>query len=411
MNASILKQTGFLPFLATRVFAMLAIQIQSVIVGWHVYDATRNPMALAYVGLSQFVPMAACLPIAGDIADRYNRKWVLGIGLAVACVCSLMLMGIMLAGKDYVYWAYAVLMIFGAARSFINPVLQSLLPQIVPRESLPQSIATNSALIKLATILGPVAGGVLYSISSHYAYLACSASFLLAIVPLFWVTLRYAHKLDPSDTFRLGKVWARFLEGGRFITSKPIILGAMLLDLLAVLLGGVVALLPIYASDVLHVGAQGLGLLRSSIAVGEIAAGVYLARFPIRRSVGKLMFASVALFGLANLVFALSTSFWLSLAALALTGLFDMISVNIRSSLIQLATPDAMRGRVTAVNMLFITSSNELGEFRAGLSARWLGVVPTAVLGSLFSLGVVLVMMQKFPSLRMADTFADAEEK
>lgn len=404
----ILSQTGFLPFLLTRLFAMFAIQIQSIIVGWHLYDTLRDPMALAYVGLAQFVPMVLCLPVAGDVADRYNRKVILAIGLIVACLCSAALMTIAVAGKSSIYWTYAVLVAFGAARSFINPVLQSLLPQIVSKDKLPQSLATNSTLLKLATILGPVSGGVLYSISSEFSYLACTLFFLLAVMPLCWVKLLYANQTPVTERFKVSAVWQRFGEGIRFIREQPIILGAISLDLFAVLLGGVITLLPIYASEVLHVGATGLGVLRSSMSVGEILAGIYLTRFPIEQSVGKVMLMAVALFGVANLVFALSTWFWVSVVALLVAGICDMVSVNVRSSLIQLSTPDSLRGRVSAVNMLFISSSNELGEFRAGLSARFLGTVPTAVMGSLMTLGVVLFMQLKFKSLANVNTFAEA---
>lgn len=408
MNFSILRQTGFLPFVFTRIFTLFAIQIQAIIVGWHLYDITHDPLALAYVGLAQFIPMVLCLPIAGDIADRYNRKVVLSVGLLVACLCSLALMWITLVGIKYLNWVYLALAIFGGARSLINPVLQSLLPQIVPREKLPQSLATNSVMMKLATILGPITGGVLYSISGTLSYLACAIFFLLAIFPLLWVKLLYAHQKPANEKFALNQVWTRFKEGGYFIWQNPIVLGAISLDLFAVLLGGVISLLPIYASEVLHIGAEGLGLLRSSMAMGEIAAGVYLTRFPIKAAVGKTMFVAVAIFGLANLVFALSTSFWLSFCMLAIAGVCDMLSVNIRGSLIQLSTPDSMRGRVSAVNMLFISSSNELGEFRAGLSARYLGTISTAVLGSLCTLGIVAWMAYKFKPLVNVNTFEEA---
>jgi len=408
MRFTIIGQTGFLPFLITRLFTMFAIQIQSIIVGWHLYDTLRDPMALAYVGLAQFIPMVFCLPIAGDVADRYNRKIILAIGLIIACLCSASLMIIAIEGKDYIYWTYAILIIFGMTRSFINPVLQSLLPQIVARDKLPQSLATNSTLMKLATILGPVSGGILYSVSSEFSYLACTLFFLLAVIPLVWVKLLYANQTPVTEAFQLSAVWQRFVEGILFIRQRPIVLGAISLDLFAVLLGGVVTLLPIYASEVLHVGAQGLGILRSSMSVGEILAGIYLTAFPIKKAVGKVMLVAVALFGMANLVFALSTWFWLSVAALMIAGICDMVSVNVRSSLIQLSTPDSLRGRVSAVNMLFISSSNELGEFRAGSTAHFIGTVPTAVTGSLMTLAVVFFMQLKFKSLVNVNTFAEA---
>lgn len=265
--------------------------------------------------------------------------------------------------------------------------------------------------MKVATILGPITGGLLYGFSGEYSYLACAIFFVLAVLPLTWVSLLYANQSIVQGKFSFSQVWSRFAEGGRYIWQQPIVLGAISLDLFAVLLGGVVALLPIYANEVLHVGAEGLGLLRSAMAVGEIATGIYLTRFTIRHAVGRVMFIAVALFGIANLVFAFSTYFWLSFTALLFAGACDMISVNIRSTLIQLSTPDSMRGRVSAVNMLFISSSNELGDFRAGVSARFFGAIPTAVIGSVFTLLVVAFMMAKFKPLVKVNTFEQATVK
>lgn len=400
----ILYQPSFLPYILTRGFTAFAIQIQSLVVSWYLYDTTKDPMALAYVGLAQFVPMVLCLPISGDVADRFRRKFVLGFGLFVACLCSFALLLCMQFGQ--VYLSYLILVVFGAARSFINPTLQSLLPQLVPKEKLPQSLATNSTLVKISVILGPVVGGFLYVLGGAFAYLACTLAFLCAILPLIWVKPLYAHT-PLADKFALNTVIKRFYEGGRFIWSNPVVLGVISLDLFAVLLGGVVALLPIYASEVLHVGADGLGILKSAMAIGGIGTGAYLAHYPITTNVGKVMLVSVALFGVANLVFAFSTLFWLSFVALVFAGVFDMISVNIRGSLIQLSTPDSLRGRVSAVNMLFITSSNELGAFRAGYMANALGVVPTAIAGGGLTLAVVAFMAYRFKELRQVKQFDD----
>lgn len=410
MLPTFLTQRSFLCFMITRLATIFAVQIQSIVVAWHLYDVTRDPMVLAYVGLAQFIPMLLTLPIAGDVVDRFNRKIVLACGLSLAAACSAGLLFFAQQPVPSLLPIYGCLMVFGVARSLANPALQSLLPQIVPRKKLAQAIATNSTIMKISTILGPVSGGFLYGFWHEKAYAACTVFFLLAIVPLIWVQLTNVAQTAVAAPFSPRAIWQRFREGGTFIWQQPIILGAISLDLFAVLLGGVVALLPIYANEVLHVGAEGLGLLRSAMAIGEIATGLYLTRFPITRSVGKTMFIAVALFGIANLVFALSTTFWLSFAALVCAGVFDMISVNIRGTLIQLSTPDAMRGRVSAVNMMFISSSNELGHFRAGTVARYFGEVPTAVMGSLFTLGVVGFMMAKFKPLRDVQTFEQATQ-
>jgi len=275
----------------------------------------------------------------------------------------------------------------------------------VPRERLAAAIAANSMIVRGSTIAGPVFGGALFALGGGgLTYAACLVFFLTGILLLRWVPVRYAEKMRALEA----TAWQRFTAGIHFIRSRPIILGTISLDLFAVLLGGVVALLPIYAQEVLEVGPTGLGALRSAMAIGEVAVGFYLSTRPFNRHVGMTMFLAVALFGVANLVFALSGWFWLSFLALLVAGGADMVSMYIRSSLIQFSTPDAMRGRVNAVNMLFIGSSNELGEFRAGTSAAWFGAVPAAVIGGLCTLGVTGGWMLAFKSLRQVDRFEDA---
>ncbi len=399
---------GFLPFLFARLFSVFAMQIQAIVVGWQIYDLTRDPMALAYVGLAQFVPMVLFLPSAGDIIDRFNRKTVLALSWVVSAICSSLLLWLSYQGSDNLIGYYLVLIFYGAARAFSGPALQSLLPQIVPRERLAQALATNSMLMKTAVITGPILGGFLYAYVSGMTYAVCCLCFVLGILLLYFVPILYSsqHKGPIQDNTG---VLQRFAEGLRFIWKNPIILGTISLDLFAVLLGGVVALLPIYAQEVLHVDSAGLGLLRSAMAIGEIATGLYISRHPFNKHVGKIMFISVAIFGLANLVFAFSTFFWLSFAALMVAGAADMISVYIRSSLVQFSTPDYLRGRVNAVNMLFISSSNELGSFRAGSSAALIGAVPAAVFGGVCTLFVVAGMAWRFKPLRKVSRFEDAE--
>ena len=388
--------------------AVFATQIQAVVVAWQVYDLTRDPLALAYVGLAQFLPMLCLLLPAGDLIDRFNRKAILASSWAVGAVCSgalWWLSGHTTAGVAGVAGVYAVLVLFGCSRAFSGPALQSLLPQVVPREQLAAAIAANSMLMRAASIGGPLLGGVLYALGGgRLTYALCFVCFALGTVLLSRVVTLQARNAAAAT----GTMWERFGAGIRFIRSRPIILGTISLDLFAVLLGGVVALLPIYASEVLHVGPAGLGALRSALAVGEVGAGLYLSMRPFNRKVGRTMFVAVAVFGLANLLFAVSTWFWLSFAALLVAGAADMVSVYIRGALVQFSTPDHMRGRVNAVNMLFIGSSNELGEFRAGTSAAWLGVVPAAVLGGLCTPGVVGGWTLGFKQLRTVDRFEEA---
>jgi len=403
-TSSVYRLPGFAAFLAARLLAVFAMQIQAVVVAWQVYDITRDPLSLAYVGLAQFVPMLFLLLPAGDLIDRYDRKLILALSWLLEAACAAALLWLSLQGEAVSYY-YGVLVLYGCARAFTGPALSSLLPQIVPRKRLAAAIAANSMIMRVATIGGPVLGGALYALGGGaLTYGTCLVGFVVGTLLLWRVPVRFAERRETLTT----GAWTRFTAGIGFIRSRPIILGTISLDLFAVLLGGVVALLPIYAQDVLEVGPTGLGLLRSAMAIGEVAVGLYLSVRPFDRHVGRVMFVAVALFGLANLVFALSTLFWLSFAALVVAGAADMVSVYIRSSLIQFSTPDAMRGRVNAVNMLFIGSSNELGEFRAGLSAAWLGAVPAALLGCACTLAVTGGWALGFKSLRQVNRFEDA---
>ncbi|PMR75749.1 MFS transporter [Billgrantia endophytica] len=399
------RQSGFLSFLSSRLAAVFAMQIQAVVVAWQVYAMTRDPMSLAYVGLAQFLPMVLLLLPAGDLVDRFPRKRILQLSWGVQALCSALLLALSATGSERVGGFYAVLALFGCARAFTGPALQSLLPNIVPRSQLAQAIALNSSIMKVAVIGGPLLGGILYAVGGgSLAYAVCLGCFVTALTLLLPVPIRYAETAKSLEA----TAWTRFTAGIGYIRRQPIILGAISLDLFAVLLGGVIALLPIYAQEVLHVGPEGLGALRSAIAAGALLMGLYLGLRGIKRHAGLVMFAAVAVFGIANLVFAFSTLFWLSFAAMLVAGAADMISVYVRMTLIQLATPDEMRGRVNAVNMLFIGSSNELGEFRAGSMAAWFGVVPAAVIGGIGTLAVVGAWMRLFPALRRVDRFDDA---
>lgn len=403
---SIYRYPGLVPFLMSRVATVGAMQIQAVVVAWQVYDMTRDPMSLAYVGLAQFIPMVLLLMPAGDLIDRFDRKLILGLSWAVGAVCSGLLAWLVFGGAEGPLGIYMVLVLFGCGRAFSGPALQSLLPQIVPRDRLASAIAANTMIMRSATIIGPLVGGGLYAWQGGgVTYTVCLVGFLLGLVLLLGVPVRFA---EPRSETPGSNPLTRFAAGIAFIRRSPIVLGTISLDLFAVLLGGVVALLPIYAYEVLQVGPTGLGALRSAMAVGEVGVGLYLSVRPFDRHVGPVMFIAVALFGLANLVFSFSSLFWLSCLALMVAGGADMVSMYIRGTLVQLSTPDNMRGRVNAVNMLFIGSSNELGEFRAGTTAAWFGVVGAAVGGSLCTLAVAGLWAWKFKPLRVLNRFSEA---
>ena len=352
--------------------------------------------------------MLALLLPAGDLIDRFDRRRILALSWSVGAVCSALLWWLSGHGSSGMTGIYAVLVLYGGSRAFSAPAMQSLLPQIVPRSQLAQAIAANSMLMRGAAVGGPLLGGVLYALGGgQLTYAMCCGIFVLGVLLLRRVSVAYAAPRVAAQ----GTMVQRFGAGIVFIRTRPMILGTISLDLFAVLLGGVVALLPIYAQEVLHVGPTGLGALRSAMAVGEVGVGLFLSVRPISRHVGRTMFIAVAVFGAANLVFALSHWFWLSFVALMIAGGADMVSVYIRSALVQFSTPDTMRGRVNAVNMLFIGSSNELGEFRAGISAAALGTVPAAIFGGVCTLAVVGLWMRRFPSLRKVDRFEEAAQE
>ncbi len=397
-------QRDFRQYIAGTFFATIAMMIQSVAVSWQVYDIARNPLALGYVGLFQFLPLAIFALPAGELADRIDRRAMLAATYAVQAICSGLFVALTIATPHAIWPFYAVLALFGTARAFAAPASQSLLPRLVPEDRFPRAVALNSSTRQTAVIAGPALGGAIYLLGAAIAYAACLAFFIG--VTLLVATLHT--RTTPARRETLTPPLRRVTAGIAYIRSKPIILGAISLDLFAVLLGGATALLPIYARDILHVGPIGLGLLRSAPALGAAMLGLTLARKPLGQKVGMTMFACVASFGLATIVFGLSRNFPLSLAALVVLGASDMVSVYVRLSLVQLATPDEMRGRVSAVNYLFIGASNELGEFESGLTASWFGTVPSVVIGGVGTLVVVGLWMLMFPDLRRIDRLSDA---
>lgn len=381
---------------------MLAAQVQSVVVGWQLYALTHDPLTLGYVGLAQFLPMFLLVLPAGDLADRWPRQRLVAGSWLLLALTSALLLWLTLHPPQPLWAYFLVLALLGVSRAFAAPSMQALIPLVVPTDMLGKAIAWNASAFQIATIAGPALGGLIYLLGPAVAYALCFALFAgssLAMVMLKPVREQLRGVRGPA--------LQRLVAGISYIRQQPIILGAISLDLFAVLLGGSTALLPVFAHDILKVGPGGLGALRSSMAVGAFVTGLWLARWPLQRNTGRIMFLMVALFGFATLVFAWSQSFWLSFTALFVAGASDMVSVFIRAHLIQIATPDEMRGRVSAVNMLFIGASNELGEFESGLAARWLGAVGAAVVGGIGTLLVVGGWIRLFPVLWRTDRIQD----
>tara|TARA_R110000824_G_scaffold118960_19_gene272612 strand:+ start:31760 stop:33064 length:1305 start_codon:yes stop_codon:yes gene_type:complete len=401
----VLSLRDFRLFLGGRLFGTLATQIQSVAVGWQIYEATKSPMALGFVGLAQFLPMFLLLLPAGDIADRVDRRLIAAAsyffqGVSVGLLGLLTWSGM----AEHTVWPfYLALVIFGAARAFSGPALRAYVPLLVSKPQLPRAISISSALFQFGIIVGPALGGFIYILGPLAAYGTCFVLFL--IVAVSFITIRTRHVPVPVEAGISS--FTRVTAGISYIRRKPIIMGAVSLDLFAVLLGGAVALLPIYASDILHVGPEGLGLLRSGPAIGALVINFLIIARPPQRHAGLLMFACVAIFGIATIAFGLSENFMLSMGALLVMGGADMVSVWVRSTLIPLATPADKLGRVSAVDLLFISASNELGEFESGVMAGLLGTVPSVVFGGLGTLGVVGLWMWLFPDLRKVDRLMD----
>ena len=377
-------------------------QVMSVALGWQVYALTHDALDLGLIGLAQFIPAFVLALPAGHAVDRYRRRTILRCCLAVDATAALLLALGSAGGWLQVEAIFALAAMIGAARAFEAPAGSALLAGLVPRASFSRAVAWNSSVHQVATIIGPALGGLLYGLSAAACYAACAAA---------WGTgLALALFLPPAaQAAGREKATPRsVLAGLEFIWQRKEILGAISLDLFAVLLGGAAALLPIYARDILLTGPFGLGLLRSAPAVGALLVAATLARRPLERNNGPAMFASVALFGVATCVFAVSQNMILSLAALAAMGAGDMVSVFVRLSLVQLRTPDEMRGRVSAVNSIFIGTSNQLGEFESGVTAAWFGTVPAALIGGIGTLVVVGLWALFFPGLRHIDRL-DAE--
>ncbi len=382
-----------------RLFTVAGTEMQSVAVGWQVYEITRRPLDLGLVGLAQFLPGILLFLVSGHAADRYDRRKIMTLCYAGYVLCSGMLLLISRNGGRSVGPIYVVLVFLGVVRSFAMPAGQSLVPQLVPEEDFPNAVAWGSTVFQAATILGPALGGLIYALfrGPSAVYGSAMIASAVATVAVTRIHPKVAqHKREPAT---LTTVFAGF----RYIWRQKLILGTISLDLFAVLLGGAVALLPVYAREILHTGPWGLGILRSAPGVGAAATALLVAHWPLRRRAGAAMLWCVAGFGVFTILFGISRSLVLSLFALLLVGATDMVSVIIRGTLVQLATPDRMRGRVSAVNSLFIGASNEFGQFESGLTAHWFGAVPAVVLGGVGTLVVIGLWAWLFPELRQAD--------
>lgn len=391
-------------FGAGRFLTSLASEMALVAVGWFVYELTKSAFALGLVGLAAFLPAVLAAPISGHVADAHDRRLIAAAGWALQALALAVLAGLALTGTREVWPVYVLVIVIGAARAFASPALSALLPTLVPRDLFGPAVAWNASFWQSAGVIGPAIGGLLYVFGAPVVFCASAVLFALGA----GLIAAIAHRPAPR-TEREPVNWQTLTAGLVYIRSQPVVLGAISLDLVAVLLGGAVALLPIYAAEILHVGPVGLGALRSMPAIGAIATAVVMGYRPLRRRAGPRLLWSVGVFGLATIVFGLSTNLWLSLASLGVAGAADMVSVYIRQSLVQGETPDAMRGRVSAVESVFIGASNQLGEFESGMLAAAIGAVPAVVIGGVATVLVAAAWSTVFPALSARDRLMGQE--
>jgi MFS family permease len=395
---SLAHEPAFLAYLLARCFGTLAVQMQTVAVGWQVYAATSNPLDLGLIGLSQFLPFVLLILPAGHAADHYDRGRILTSCYFLNMMSAIALLTFSILGVHAVGPVFAVMTLFGVTRAFAMPSAQALVPNLVRPELFAKATAVNSTVFQVCTIAGPTLGGLLYLAGAGVVF--GTVATLLAISTVLMMRVRIGARnpgAQPGVTLR------SLLSGLTFVRSKPVVLGAISLDLFAVLFGGATALLPIYARDILHTTSVGLGVLRTAPGFGATICALLLSVFPLERRVGPWLFAGVGVFGAATVVFGLSTSIVVSVIALMLLGAGDMVSVYLRHLLVQLETPDEIRGRVSAVNAVFIGASNELGEFESGITAAWFGTVRAVVLGGIATMLVAAMWARWFPQLRRMD--------
>lgn len=390
------RYPNFRYYQVARFLAITASEMQSVAVGWQVYEITKRPLDLGLVGLAQFLPGIVLFLLAGHTADRLPRQRIIATCYVGFAICSSLLLAFTVHGLRSVAPIYLILVLIGIVRAFNGPAGQAFLPMLVPEEHFPNAVAWGASTFMAATILGPTVGGVLYGWTGGPNVVYGSAAVALVVAFGFVAMIRIGGTQRPRKSASLNTV----LAGFRYVFENKLVLGTISLDLFAVLLGGAVALLPVYAKEILFVGPWGLGILRAAPGVGAVFTAIAVAHWPLRKRAGVTMLWCVAGFGAFTIVFGLSRNVAVSLLALVLVGATDMISVVVRSTMIQLATPDEMRGRVSAVNMIFVGASNEFGQFESGLTAHWFGTVPAVVLGGLGTLVVVALWSAMFPELR-----------
>lgn len=394
-----LQHRDFVVYACARFCTTLAWEMLSVAVGWQVYRITRNPLDLGLVGLAQFLPFALLVLPAGYVVDCRDRRAVLIGAYVMQSLAAGLLLAFSLGDTRTVTPIFVSMALFGVARAFSMPAAQAVTPNLVPAEVFPSAVACSAMLFEVAVIVGPSLGGVLFLLGAPVVYALGFA--LVVLVGVLLASIRPVRPLSPGRVVGPSSL----MEGVRFVRHRPVVLGAMSLDLFAVLFGGATALLPAFASDILQIGPAGLGVLRTAPGAGAVLTAATVALIPIDRHVGRWLFGGIALFAVATIVFGLSRSFWLSVTALVLIGAGDMVSIYVRQLLVQLETPDHIRGRVSAVGAMFVGSSNQLGEFESGLTARYFGVVPSVVLGGIATLMIVIMYRRLFPSLRTLDQF------
>ena len=401
----VLRNRNLSFYLSARFLGTLAVQMQSVAVGWQVYQITGSLFDLGLIGLAQFAPFLVLILWAGHVADRHDRRKIIVACMLVQLLVSGLLLAFTFSGSKVVWPVFAVLVLFGSARAFMMPASQAVLRNLVPDKDFGQAVALSSSTFHVAVIAGPVLGGLLYVFGPVFVYSVSAALLLISVI------LMASANSAPQARSTAPVSWHTLLEGLRFVWSRPIVLGAISLDLFAVLFGGATALLPAYAHDVLRAGPTSLGLLRTAPGAGAALCSIALAMFPITRRVGLWMFGGVALFGLCILVLGATDNFAIALVVLFLSGIGDMVSVYIRHLLVQYETPDEIRGRVSAVNSVFIGASNELGEFESGITAGWLGLTRAIVLGGAATLAVTGIWAMLFPVLSKMDRFPHHEKQ
>ena len=401
----LLHYPAFTRFLSARLLASVAVQMQTVAVGWQIYSITGKPLDLGLIGLSQFLPFVLLVLPAGHIADRHDRARILALCIALEFLCALALLAFTHSGLKVAWPVFAVMVVFGVARAFSMPAGQAVTPNLVPPALFSRAVAVNSSTWQVSTIVGPAIGGLVYLAGPDIVYGTVAALLAAAFFLVYGVKVAQQRRPETPHS------WHELLEGLRFVWQKKVILGAVSLDLFAVLFGGAVALLPAVASDILHVGPAGFGWLRAAPGIGAATIALVLAWRPITEHVGAKMFAGVAVFGAATVVFGLSHVYLLSMAALIVIGASDMVSVYIRHMLVQLETPDAIRGRVSAVNAVFIGASNELGEFESGVTAAWWGLKPAVVVGGLASIAIAGIWIKGFPGLWRIKQFPEPDSR